>query len=58
MRRSTNAVQANIAQPLGVGLDEALTRMEEAYLDRVAETLGGRADAQLRHGDRRIRWRR
>jgi N-methylhydantoinase A len=43
--RSTNAVQANIAQPLGVELGEALTRMEEAYLDRVAQAL--RAEATL-----------
>jgi N-methylhydantoinase A len=37
--RSATAVEANIAQPLGVELFEALTRMEEAYLDRVAEAL-------------------
>jgi N-methylhydantoinase A len=37
--RSTNAVEANIARPLGVELVEALARMEEAYLDRVAEAL-------------------
>ncbi len=37
--RSRKAVQANIADPLGVGLDEALARMEEAYLQRLADAL-------------------
>jgi N-methylhydantoinase A len=37
--RSAKAVEANIAQPLGVELIEALARMEEAYLDRVAQAL-------------------
>jgi len=38
--RSRKAVQANIADPLGVGLDEALARMDEAYLQRLADALG------------------
>ncbi len=37
--RSRKAVQANIADPLGVGVDEALARMEEAYLQRLADAL-------------------
>ena len=37
--RSAKAVTANVADPLGVSLEEALARMEEAYLDRVAEAL-------------------
>ncbi len=37
--RSRKAVQANIADPLGVGMDEALARMEEAYLQRLADAL-------------------
>ncbi len=36
---SRAAIEANVARPLGVSLDEALARMEEAYLARVAETL-------------------
>jgi len=37
--RSRKAVQAHIADPLGVGIDEALARMEEAYLQRLADAL-------------------
>jgi N-methylhydantoinase A/oxoprolinase/acetone carboxylase beta subunit len=36
---SRNVIEANVATPLGVSLDEALARMEEAFLERVAETL-------------------
>jgi N-methylhydantoinase A len=37
--RSRKAVQVHIADPLGVGIDEALARMEEAYLERLADAL-------------------
>ena len=37
--RSVGAVETTVAQPLGIGLDEALARMEEAYLERVAAAL-------------------
>ncbi len=37
--RSRKAVQAHIADPLGIGIDEALARMEEAYLQRLAGAL-------------------
>ena len=37
--RSAKPSSDNIAQPLGVELVEALARMEEAYLERVAEAL-------------------
>jgi N-methylhydantoinase A len=37
--RSAKAVTANVAEPLGISLEEALARMEEAYLERVAEAL-------------------
>ena len=37
--RSRKAVQATVADPLGVPLDAALFRMEAAYLDRVARAL-------------------
>ena len=37
--RSRKAVQAHIADPLGIGIDEALARMEEAYLQRLADAL-------------------
>jgi N-methylhydantoinase A/oxoprolinase/acetone carboxylase beta subunit len=36
---SRRAVETTVAQPLGIGLDEALARMEEAYLERVAAAL-------------------
>ena len=39
VERSRKAVMATVAEPLGVGLDAALARMEAAYLDRVAEAL-------------------
>ena len=37
--RSRKAIQAHIADPLGVGIDEALARMEEAYLQRLTDAL-------------------
>ena len=37
--RSRKAVQAQVAEPLGVSVDEALARMEQAYLDRLAAAL-------------------
>ncbi len=36
---SRRAVETTVAQPLGIGLDEALARMEEAYLERVSTAL-------------------
>ena len=39
VERSRKAVQATVADPLGLGLDEALARMEAAYLERVAQAL-------------------
>ena len=36
---AAKAVQATVADPLGVPLDAALVRMEAAYLDRVARAL-------------------
>ena len=39
VERSRKAVQATVADPLGVPLDAALFRMEAAYLDRVARAL-------------------
>jgi N-methylhydantoinase A len=41
--RSAKVVTDNVAGPLGVTLDEALARMEDAYLDRVAEAIGAEA---------------
>jgi len=37
--RSARTVITNVAEPLGVSLDEALARMETAYLERVAQAL-------------------
>ncbi|BAL25460.1 hydantoinase/oxoprolinase family protein [Azoarcus sp. KH32C] len=37
--RAATAVTLNIAQPLGVGLDEALLQMEHAYEDKIAVEL-------------------
>jgi N-methylhydantoinase A/oxoprolinase/acetone carboxylase beta subunit len=37
--RSRKAVQTHIAEPLGVSVDEALARMEQTYLDRLADAL-------------------
>ncbi|NTV09978.1 MAG: hydantoinase/oxoprolinase family protein, partial [Zoogloea sp.] len=37
--RAATAVSMNIAQPLGVGLDEALLQMEHAYEDKIAVEL-------------------
>lgn len=37
--RAATAVMLNIAQPLGVGLDEALLQMEHAYEDKIAVEL-------------------
>lgn len=37
--RAATAVTVNIAQPLGVGLDEALLQMEHAYEDKIAVEL-------------------
>jgi N-methylhydantoinase A len=37
--RSRKAVKTHIAEPLGVSVDEALARMEQAYLDRLADAL-------------------
>ena len=37
--RSAKAVSDGIAQPMGIELDEALARMEDAYLERVAQAL-------------------
>jgi N-methylhydantoinase A len=39
VERSRKAVQATVADPLGLTLDAALVRMEAAYLDRVAQAL-------------------
>jgi len=36
---SRRAVETTVAGPLGIALDEALARMEEAYLERVAAAL-------------------
>jgi N-methylhydantoinase A/oxoprolinase/acetone carboxylase beta subunit len=44
--RSRRTVLANVADPLGIELDEALARMEEAYLDRVAEALATTGPAE------------
>ena len=43
--RSAKIVTDNLAAPLGVSLDEALARMEHAYLERVAEAI--RSEATL-----------
>lgn len=37
--RAAAAVKTNIADPLGVSLDEALLRMEDAYEEKIAEEL-------------------
>jgi N-methylhydantoinase A/oxoprolinase/acetone carboxylase beta subunit len=39
VERSRKAVQATVADPLGLTLDAALARMEAAYLDQVAQAL-------------------
>ncbi len=36
---SRRAVETTVAEPLGIGIDEALYRMEEAYLERVADAV-------------------
>ena len=41
--RSAKIVTDNLAAPLGVSLDEALARMEDAYLERVAEAIRSEA---------------
>ncbi len=38
--RSRQVVQANIADPLGVSLEQALLLMEQAYAEKVAESFG------------------
>src|SRR5579862_729720 len=37
--RAKTAVQANVAEPLGVSLDEALVRMERAYVNKIAAAM-------------------
>ncbi len=54
VERSRKAVQATVADPLGVTLDAALFRMEAAYLDRVAGALQTEP-LTPRHGRRGVR---
>jgi N-methylhydantoinase A/oxoprolinase/acetone carboxylase beta subunit len=37
--RARTAVTDNVAKPLGVGLDEALARMEQAYVGKIAQAM-------------------
>jgi N-methylhydantoinase A/oxoprolinase/acetone carboxylase beta subunit len=42
--RAEAVVRASVADPLGISLEEALVRMEQAYFERMAEAFGELAD--------------